>query len=163
MARRPPCAGHTEVMLRYEAYTDAQPEVAWSLFAEPARWPSWSPHLRGAWGLGEPEVEVGRRGAVRLLCAVPIPAAIVGKDPGRSWTWRAAGLVDMDHVVEPHAGGGAVVSITMRAAPPVEATLRVTYGPVVQLLLKNLARVAGGVSRSARARRRPTGTGTPVA
>jgi hypothetical protein len=153
-------------MLRYEAHTDADPDSAWALFAQPSRWPEWSPHLRGAWGLGTPEVEVGRRGAVRLLGAVPIPAAILAKEATpdrRSWTWRAAGLVDMDHVVERHPGGGCTVAITMKAAAPIEATLRVTYGPVVGLLLKNLARVAGDVSRSARARRRPTGTGTPAA
>jgi hypothetical protein len=143
-------------MLRYEAYTDADPDVAWALFSQPSRWPAWSPHLRGAWNLGELEVEVGRRGAVRLLGAVPIPAKIIAKDVAgerRSWTWRAVGLVDMDHVVEPHPAGGTVVSIVMRAAPPVEATLRVTYGPVVQLLLKNLARVAGRRDRIEQVRR----------
>ena len=131
-----------------------------ALIARPRAWPAWAPHLRGAWGLSgdDGEVEVGRRGAVRLLGAIPVPATITAKAPGRSWTWRV-GVVTMDHAAEPGAPrAGATVSVTMRAPAPVEAALRVTYGPVVARLVRHLARV----SRSAAARRRPTGTGSPA-
>ena len=129
-------------MLTYEARTTATPDQAWPLFAQPALWSSWAPHLRGAWGLGAPEVEPGSVGAVRLLGVVPIPAKILAKEPGRSWTWRV-GPVTLVHRVHPDtAAPGAVVAVDLTAPAPVEAALSVTYGPLVQLLVRNLARVA---------------------
>jgi hypothetical protein len=136
-------------MLRYEVPCDA-PEAAWTLIAQPARWHEWAPHVRGAWGLGAPEVEVGRQGAVRLLGVVPVPAAIVAKDDNNSWTWRVGGVVTMAHVVTPHA-----VAITLEAPAPLERALGAAYGPVIRLMLQRL-------SRTARARPRPTRTGSPA-
>src|SRR4051812_49985612 len=75
-------------MLTYEAHTRAPADRVWPLLAEPDRWSSWAPHLRGAWGLGAGEVRPGAYGAVRLLGVVPIPAHITAKEPGRSWDWR---------------------------------------------------------------------------
>ena len=71
-------------MLTYTARTSASPERAWALMARPWLWSRWAPHLRGAWGLGEPEVRPGARGAARLLGVVPVPARIVEVDPSRS-------------------------------------------------------------------------------
>jgi hypothetical protein len=137
-------------VLRYEVPCDA-PDAAWALLATPARWHEWAPHVRGAWGLGEPEVEAGRRGAVRLLGALPVPAAIVSKDDNnRSWTWQVGGAVTMEHAVTP----GAVV-ITLSAPAPLERALGVAYGPVIALMLRRL-------SRTASARPRPTRTGSPA-
>ncbi|MBA2349586.1 MAG: SRPBCC family protein [Solirubrobacterales bacterium] len=129
-------------MLRYEARTAADPETAWSLLAEPARWHEWAPHVRGAWGLGAPEVRRGARGAARLLGVVPVPARVTAVAEGRSWTW-SVGALDIDHRVDPDGAGGSVVGVDLRASPAFEAVLRVTYGPVVALLVRNLARVAG--------------------
>lgn len=133
-------------MLTYEARTIATPDEAWPLFAQPALWSSWAPHLRGAWGLGEPEVEPGNVGAVRLLGLLPIPAKILAKEPGRSWTWRVGPVtlvhrVHRDETADPTAPT-TVVAVDMTAPAPVEAALRVTYGPLVQLLVRNLARTA---------------------
>ena len=128
-------------MLTYAAETTAPPAAAWALFARPDAWHAWAPQLRGAWGLGSPEVEVGARGFARLLGVVPIPATITAKDPGRSWSWRV-GPVELDHRVEPLPGRGARVATDLRAPAALEPVLRVTYGPVVALLMRNLARVA---------------------
>ncbi len=127
-------------MLSYEALSAASPGVAWALLARPSRWSEWAPHVRGAWSLGEPEVREGARGFARLLGAVPVPARITAKDPGRSWTWSVAG-VRMVHRVEPRPGGCAV-AVDLHAPAPVEAALRVSYGPVVATLVRRLARVA---------------------
>jgi hypothetical protein len=134
----------TTTMLRYEARSSADPVTAWSLMAEPGRWHEWAPQLRGAWGLGEPEVRRGARGAARLLGVVPVPAKVTAVADGHSWTW-AVGPVEFDHRVDPDpaGGGGSLVGVDIRASPALEALLRVTYGPVVALLVKNLARVAG--------------------
>ena len=129
-------------MLRYEARSAADPATAWALVSEPARWHEWSPHVRGAWGLGEPEVRRGARGAARLLGVIPIPARVTAVADGHSWTW-SVGLMELDHRVDPDGAGGSIVGVDIRAAPAVEAVLRVTYGPVVSLLVRNLARVAG--------------------
>jgi hypothetical protein len=126
-------------VLTYTAKSSAAPELAWALLARPDRWAEWAPHLRGAWGLGRPEVKPGARGAARLLGVVPVPARIVEKGV-RSWTWRV-GPVRMAHRVQP-APGGCVVAIDVSAPAPLERVLALTYGPVIALLVRNLARVA---------------------
>ncbi len=137
-------------MLRYDVPCDA-PDAAWPLLARPARWHEWAPHVRGAWGLGAPEVEAGRTGFVRLAGVVPVPATIVSKDDNnRSWTWRVAGAVTMEHAVTRDA-----LIITLAAAPPLERALGAAYGPVIRLMLRRL-------SRTARAQPRPTRTGSPA-
>ena len=71
-------------MLRYEAHTDAPPETTWVLLACPTRWEEWAPHVRGAWGLGWPQVREGAIGAVRLFGVVPVPARVIRVNPGES-------------------------------------------------------------------------------
>ena len=127
-------------MSTYTATVDARVEDVWSLLARPGRWAEWAPHLRGAWGLGAPEVRPGARGAVRLLGVVPVPATITAKKPGRSWTWRV-GPAELVHRVEPH-GEGSLVAIDLHAPMPLEGLLAATYGPLIALLVRNLARVA---------------------
>ena len=128
-------------MLTYEAACAAPAAAVWPYLARPALWPAWAPHLRGAWGLGEPEVQAGARGAVRLLGVVPIPAHVIARDPGSSWTWRV-GPATLVHRVAPASGGGSTVAIDLQAPAPLEAALGLTYGPVIALLLRILARVA---------------------
>jgi hypothetical protein len=121
----------------FTAHSAADAASAWSLMARPSRWSEWAPHIRGAWGLGSPEIAGGAFGAVRLLGLVPVPARIVAKQPGRMWAWRVGPAV-LVHRVEPLTGGGCVVAIDMHAPRPLTAA----YGPVVNVLLNRLARVA---------------------
>ena len=97
--------------------------------------------MRGAWGLGSPEVRAGAGGAARLFGALPVPARIVAKRPGRSWTWRV-GLVEMVHRVEPRAGGGCEVAVDLIAPAPLERAVAAAYGPVIAATLRRLARRA---------------------
>jgi hypothetical protein len=130
-------------MRTFAVDTTADPERAWRLLARPGDWPRWSPHVRGAWSLGAPEVREGAVGAARLLGVIPVPARVVRKRAGRSWTWRVGlGLVEMVHRVEPRADGGAVVAIDVIAAGPVERAFALAYGPVIELSLRRLARQA---------------------
>ncbi len=108
--------------------------------AEPARWSEWAPHVRGGWGLGDPEVIRGARGYARLLGVLPVPARITAKRRGRSWTWRVAGLT-LVHRVEPREGG-SLVAIDIEAPRVLEPVVRATYGPVVSLLVRRLASAA---------------------
>ncbi|MCW3040255.1 MAG: hypothetical protein JWM31_2160 [Solirubrobacterales bacterium] len=129
--------------MRRSALSPATPEAAWALISRPDRWAEWAPHIRGAWGLAESggEVVEGARGAVRLLGIVPVPAVITRVVPGRSWTWRVGAVVEMDHVVSPEAGGTRI-AVTLRAPQPLQAALSATYGPLVGVLVKRLARKA---------------------
>jgi hypothetical protein len=124
----------------FSAATAAPPEAAWALLARPDSWPRWSPHVRGAWRLGSPEVRQGAVGAARLLGLIPVPARIVGKRAGRSWTWRVGlGLVEMVHRVEPRPEGGATVAVDIIAPGPLERALGLAYGPLIELSLRRLA------------------------
>ena len=126
--------------LTYRAESGAPAERVWELMARPRRWHEWAPHVRGARGLGSPEIEPGARGAVLVLGALPVPARITGKRRGRSWSWQV-GPVEIEHRVEPRAGGCSV-SVELHAPAAVALPLRVTYGPLVAALVRNLARVA---------------------
>jgi len=119
------------------------PDLAWTLLSRPREWSTWAPHVRGAWGLGE-EVAAGSVGAVRLLGVVPVPVRITAVNPSpptRAWSWRVGVAVEMEHRVEPRAGGGCTVALDLRAPAPAEAALAAAYGPVISLTLRRLARV----------------------
>lgn len=113
---------------------------AWSLMAEPRRWARWAPHVRGAVGLGAPEVRAGSLGAAKLFGILLVPAKVTAKEPGRSWTWRVGPMV-LVHAVHP-TPVGCRVSVTLEAPAPLEAVLAATYGPVIEMMVRNLARVA---------------------
>jgi hypothetical protein len=122
----------------WTADSDASPAAAWALLSRPERWSSWAPHVRGAWGLGAPEVREGAIGAARLLGVVPVPAKITAKAED-SWTWRV-GPAEMVHRVE-SLGEGCRVAIDLYAGR-LERVLAATYGPVIQNMLDRLARAA---------------------
>ena len=124
-------------MLRYRVHSEATAKQLWPLLARPDSWAQWAPHVRGAWGLGAPEVERGARGAARLFGIVPVPATIVRKRQGRSWAWRV-GPVEMDHRLVPRRRG-TDVEVTVKAPKPLELALGASYGPLMKLALRRLA------------------------
>ena len=132
-------------MRTWTADSSASPAAAWALLACPELWSTWAPHVRGAWGLGSPEVRVGARGAARLLGVIPVPAKITAKSE-RSWTWRVGPTTLAHRVVERE--GGCTVAIDLRAPGMLEPALAATYGPVIQLMLDRLARNAKTASRA---------------
>ena len=124
-------------MRTFTADSTATPRAAWDLLAQPGAWSEWAPHVRGAWGLGSPEVRQGAVGFARLLGVIPVPAKITAKS-ARSWAWRV-GPMTLVHRVEPRPGG-CTVAIDLRAPGLLENALAATYGPVIQLMLNRLAR-----------------------
>ena len=125
------------MVLRYSAHSPAAAAQLWPLLSRPELWSSWAPHVRGAWGLGQPEVQARAKGAARLLGFVPIPAEIIRKSPGRSWGWRV-GPVEMDHRLVPRRRG-TTVEVTVKAPAAIELALRASYGPLMKLALRRLA------------------------
>ena len=127
-------------MRTWTAESEATPRAAWALLARPESWPTWAPHLRGAWGLGSPEVRKGATGAARLLGVIPIPARITAKRDGASWTWRVGPVELVHRVIERERG--CTVAIDLRAPAALEPAVAAAYGPVIQVMLNRLARRA---------------------
>ncbi len=134
----------TRGVIERSASSQASVATVWDLVARPENWSRWAPHVRGAWGLAGPDgfVRDGARGAARLGGALPVPVLITEVRPGRSWRWRVAGVMDMDHRVDPEAGGGSRVTVTLDGPAPLRVALGASYAPLVGLLVKRLARVA---------------------
>ncbi len=118
----------------------APADRVWELIARPDLWSEWSPHVRGAEGLGSPEVSEGARGSVVLRGGLRLGAEITEVTPGSSWSWRAAGL-DIHHRVAPSGSGSRLeFEVASRGGP--RSALALAYAPVVGLIAKNIARVA---------------------
>lgn len=132
-------------MLVYESQSTAPVERVWALMSEPERWSQWAPHVRGASGLGSPEVIEGAAGVAWLAPFIPVPARVLDKRPGRSWRWRV-GPAEIEHYAEPTPWGSRVI-MRIEAPALLERVLAVTYGPLVGLLVRNLAKVAAAGER----------------
>ncbi|MBA2241235.1 MAG: SRPBCC family protein [Solirubrobacterales bacterium] len=126
--------------VRFEAPCEAPREELWSLLARPDRWREWAPHVRGASGLGSPEVTEGKRGRASLIGFEIVPATVLGVVPGRSWTWRV-GPLELTHAVEP-APSGCLSVIEVHSRGLAGRLAAAAYAPAVWALNRNLARVA---------------------
>lgn len=123
-----------------EIETEAQPELLWTLVARPDRWHEWSPYVRGAEGLGFPEVEAGAKGEVVLRGGIKMPAEVTEVVPGRSWAWRVGGIV-VDHAVTPTGAGSRLTMAVDSTGGPWSVAARL-YAPVVGLIARRIVTVA---------------------
>lgn len=85
-----------------------------------------------------------------LAPALPVPAQITSVTPPRAWEWRV-GPVTMGHGIRPR-GAGCEITLELSAPGPLGAFVGAAYGPLVLVLLHNLARVAGREAAGASAR-----------
>lgn len=120
---------------------NAPAERVWALIARPDRWHEWSPYVRGARGLGTPEVEEGAHGSVLVRGGVHIAATITSVTPGESWTWRVMGL-RLDHAVRPNGAASEIMLRAEGAAGPPWSLGALAYTPALALIIRNIARVA---------------------
>lgn len=127
-------------MTRQTHPCDASPAKLWELVARPDLWSRWSPYVRGAEGLGSPEVKAGARGQVILRGGLRIPAEITRVEPGHSWSWRVGGIV-VDHIVEA-AGDGSRLAMPVHAGSAPWTPAAIAYAPVVGLIARRIVRVA---------------------
>lgn len=118
----------------------APPERVWELMARPGRWREWSPYVRGAEGLGEPEVVEGARGRLITIGGARIAATITAVTPGESWSWRVGGVV-IHHSVSPAPGGSRIEHAVEGSSRP-WSLAAFSYAPIVALIGRHLARVA---------------------
>jgi uncharacterized protein YndB with AHSA1/START domain len=120
---------------------DAPAEAVWALIARPDQWHRWSPHVSGAEGLGEPEVELGAKGHVVLRGGVRIPAEVTEVSPGRSWTWKVGGII-VHHKVTPRGGDGCRLEMPVESDGRPWGIAAALYSPFVEAIARRIARIA---------------------
>lgn len=128
--------------IRLEARGDASPDTVWDRYAEPTRWPRWSPHIRRVEVDGARErLMPGMTGRVSSYgpLSVRFTVTAVHEEAG-AWSW-AVDLgplqLDLDHSVvaaDLADGRGSVAALTLRGPWPV----LVVYAPLAQLALRRL-------------------------
>jgi uncharacterized protein YndB with AHSA1/START domain len=125
----------------YAVECDAPPDRVWGLISQPERWSEWSPHVKGAEGLGSPEVVEGAEGRVVLRGGFRIGVRVTEVLPGQSWTWRVGGLM-VHHAVRPIPHGRSRIEHAVEGSALPWSVAGIAYAPVVGLIARNLARVA---------------------
>lgn len=128
--------------IRLEAHGDASPDTVWDRYAEPARWPRWSPQIRRV------EVDGTRKRLVpgmtgRVWSYGPVPARFTVtavREEAGTWSW-AVDLgplhLELDHSIaaaDRADGRGCVAALTLRGPWPVV----ILYAPLAQLALGRL-------------------------
>lgn len=129
--------------LRLDATGRLHPEAVWSRYTEPARWPTWAPHLREV-DYPLQVVEPGTSGRVTTVGGLVAVFRVDSVDhEARTWSWsvRTGPLrLALDHGVEEHGdddrgdGGGSRAWLVTRALWPVAAG----YAPVARWSLQRL-------------------------
>ena len=117
----------------------APPDLVWTRYVRPDRWPGWSPQIQGVDYPGD-ELVPDTAGVVRGPCALAVPFEILAIDPARrSWTWRVqppvVGALTLVHGVEP-AGTGTRTTLDVTGPAPVV----LAYLPVARFALGRLVR-----------------------
>lgn len=114
----------------------AAPDLAWSRYAEPARWPEWSPQIRRV-EYGSERLTSGTPGRVFGPGGLWLDFWIEDVDePRRSWTWvvrRGPLSMVLQHGVVAEAGG-CRTWLALRGPAP----LVLPYLPVAKLALRRL-------------------------
>jgi uncharacterized protein YndB with AHSA1/START domain len=108
------------------------PTVVWEQLARTSNWPGWGLSILSV-DPADAAVVSGLRGTVRTVVGVRLPFEVTEVVPGRSWSWRVAGVPATGHRVEPTASGTRVTITVPRWAP--------IYAPVCALALRRLERL----------------------
>lgn len=120
------------------------PDQVWDRYVRPARWPEWSPQIRGV-QYGPERLTPGTGGVVRGPFRLAVPFEVLSVDEEdplrRAWRWRAGLLgvhVELEHVVEPSPShpGGTLTRLVVSGPAPVA----VPYLPLAYLALHRLVR-----------------------
>lgn len=77
---------------------DAPAAVVWDLLVDVQRWPQWGPTVRSA-TIDDDHLRLGSQGSVSTVAGVTLPFEITHFAPGRSWSWKVAGVDATDHEV----------------------------------------------------------------
>jgi uncharacterized protein YndB with AHSA1/START domain len=115
----------------------APPDVLWNLLVDTTYWPQWGPTVAGAeLDGGTTTIALGSAGTVRPVVGPGLPFTVTAFEPGRSWSWRVAGVAATSHAVAP-VGAGTRVTFGVPVWAP-------AYLAVCSLALRRLDRLASG-------------------
>ncbi len=78
---------------------DVDASAAWSVLIDTRRWPDWGPTVAGVEAAPLP-LQLGTTGRVRTAVGVWLDFEVTEFVPGRSWSWKVAGIHATDHRVE---------------------------------------------------------------
>jgi uncharacterized protein YndB with AHSA1/START domain len=124
-------------MLSVSRTIAAPPDVVWGLLVDIDEWPRWGPTVGLAWlGDGGTVIHEGSTGKVQPSVGPALPFTVTELVPGRSWSWRVAGIPGTTHAVEP-VGAGTRVTFGVPLWAP-------AYLAVCALALRRLERLAIG-------------------
>ncbi|MEC5189830.1 MULTISPECIES: SRPBCC family protein [unclassified Arthrobacter] len=116
----------------------ASAEDVWALLTDTGQWPAWGPSVTGVEparaGAPPAPLGLGSRGKVRTILGVALPYTVTAFAPGRSWSWRVAGIPATGHRVVPQ-DRGCLVTFTV----PWWAA---AYLPVCAAALRRIERLA---------------------
>jgi uncharacterized protein YndB with AHSA1/START domain len=91
---------------------DAPAGTVWSVFADVERWSEWTASIERLAALDGPQLEPGRRFAIKQPRFPQLVWVVTEVDPGASWTWRQrspGATTFASHEVVPLAGGRTLV------------------------------------------------------
>lgn len=116
---------------------NCRPEAVWAVLSDTRLWPKWGPSITRVAVEGSGfVVHKGMRGRVCTILGRTLPFEIDDVEPGRSWSWRVAGVKATGHEVLPDGAHGAWVVFTL----PVWAFL---YAPVCLWAARKITLLAG--------------------
>ncbi|MDR3033657.1 MAG: SRPBCC family protein [Kitasatospora sp.] len=111
----------------------ARPEAVWAVWTDPDRFPDWDPReertrLHGPFAEGSTieSKQKGNPGGTATITTV---------ETGTRWTLTSplpGGELVIDHLLEPAAGGGTVVTKRYDVTGPLALLFRAWYGPRVR-------------------------------
>lgn len=125
--------------LSLHATGPVDPDEAWSRYLLPARWPEWSPQIRGVDASAD-RIAPGVTGRVHGPLGVAVSFVVDSVDEvAREWAWSVdVGPVTMTLVHWVRSGPAGGTTTGLRATGP--APLVVGYVPLAQLALQRLVR-----------------------
>jgi hypothetical protein len=128
--------------LTLRARGPASPEVVWQRYAEPKRWTTWSPQIRGV-VYPYRRLRPGTGGRVHGPVGLTVVFLIDAVDEDRrTWSWtispRVAGWtvarLRLHHVVSPARPTGSATTLRLCGRAPVV----LAYAPVASIALRRL-------------------------
>jgi uncharacterized protein YndB with AHSA1/START domain len=113
---------------------EAPAPVVWDLLTDFDRWPVWGPSIRRVTSTAD-RVAAGVTGRVQTIVGIWLPFEISRVEPGRSWSWRVAGLPATRHHVSASGPVRCRVQFTV-------AWVLAPYLVVMRMALGRLKRMA---------------------
>ena len=109
-----------------EVDIDASPDRVWAVMSDVERWPEWADTVTAVTRLGGRNLGLGSRFRVEQPKLPPTEYVVTEVEPGEGFTWVATGpgvRTTARHRVEPVAGSGSRVRLSVEQSGPVGAVM----------------------------------------